>query len=490
MTEAKTRLIVTQINEQINEQIERSRDVAAWLLAAPGRPAMVLNAIREALEARKDELLAAASAETALTVAELGPEFARIVGTLGYFAKVSQGHGWMRPVVDLKADVAIGPGHDVRRTLVPLGDVVGVLGASNFPLAYGVLGGDTASAIAAGCAVVVKEHPAHPALGAMLASIARTAVHAAGAPADVLGYLPNPDPQDRAVVTALVQHEAIAAIGFTGSTTAGLAIDRLARERASGPIPTFCEMGSVNPLIVTASALAARGDAIAQAVADSVLLRFGQQCTRPGLIFVESCDAAESLLRALADRVRVTPGREMLAPWVRDSFDRRVEQLAAVPGVRVAARGEAGPGARGAGAVLFETNADVLASSHTVRDEIFGPATMVVRSPVLQGPASIDAYFPTGVRSLTWTLTHEATDLNAAWMPELVARMTRRAGRVVFNGVPTGVRVCDAMVHGGPFPATNRPDSTAVGVMAMERWCRPVCYQNAPGRILPPALRT
>jgi len=477
-------------NPQLDQFTANAPASCAWLIADKSRRADLLGAIAAALEARRQDILNTTRDETALTVEELTPEFARVTGTLRMFAGIARDGSWARAAIDApraSATDAIGPNHDVRCMLVPVGPIA-VFGASNFPLAYGVCGGDTASALAAGCPVVVKEHPAHPRTGRLIHNIAKAAIAGHGAPPDLLGYVPNEDPKDLSIAQAIVQHPAIKAIGFTGSQGAGLAIEQLARER-SFHIPVFAEMGSNNIVVISAAAAQARAHDIADQLASSILQRSGQQCTRPGTIIIEPGEAGTRLIEHLAQRIQSSPGRDMLAPWIKRSYEHRLMQVGACPGVRTAARGKVQPGPRGSHAALFaidnhQGDARAAFNQDALREEIFGPAAVVAQLPF--GMLS-DLHLP---GSLTYSIYCEPAEhsTNPA-LRQAVDAATRSAGRVSFNGVPTGVRVCASMVHGGPFPATNRPDTTAVGPRAIERWCRPVCYQNCPDDLLPPELQ-
>lgn len=463
---------------------EAARAFEAWPRESPERRAAVMEGLAGSLESRREEIVQTAAAETALTIEELTPEFARMTGTLRTFAGVVREGSWVRAAIDRRSPSALGPNHDVRRMLVPLGPVA-VFGSSNFPLAYGVCGGDTASALAAGCPVVVKEHPAHPSTGRLLASIAGAAIERAGFTQRLLGYVENEDAQDFGAAKELVQHRHIAAVGFTGSIPGGLAIERLGRERAA-PVPVFAEMGSNNIAVITERAAAARGEHMADELAASIVQRFGQQCTRPGTIIVEPGGAGDRLVELLGRRIEACPGRDMLAPWIKTAYERRLERLEGASIVRLVARGSAGQGARGSFACLLRAevpSADARAALDraTIRDEVFGPAAVVLR-------VSAEQVRSLGLRA-SLTLSVYAENDEHDRVNELVGLGRALSGRVIFNGVPTGVRVAHGMVHGGPYPATNRPETTAVGPYAMERWCRPVCWQNCPDGLLPEELR-
>lgn len=443
----------------------------------------MLEALAAGLEASREEILRVTCEETALTTPELAPEFSRMTGTLRQFAAVVREGSWAQAMVDHAGGApgafggVVGPPHDIRRVLVPLGPVA-VFGASNFPLAYGVCGGDTASALAAGCPVIVKEHPAHPRTGRLIVEAARRALREAGRSEDVLSLVENQNPRDLAPALALVGHPMVRAVGFTGSQRAGLEIARLARERAE-PVPAYCEMGSCNPAVVTREAANARGAAIGAQIAESTLLRHGQQCTCPGLLIVPpGCGA---VVDEVAARLAVAEPRAMLAPWVRDGYLHRLAECRKARGVETVVHGPEGSGQRRAGTCLLRVSAADFAAQPVLHEEVFGPSVLVVE---LGDMAEVGTLPLRG--ALVGSLYGSATDRE--W-DRARNRLASMCGRVVFDGVPTGVRVAGAMVHGGPFPATNRPESTACGPLALARWCRPVCLQNAPKEALPRELQ-
>jgi NADP-dependent aldehyde dehydrogenase len=449
----------------------------------------MLDAIAGALEGRRDEILGVTSEETALTVEELVPEFARMVGTLQMFARVVREASWVRAAIDTPAkspEEAIGPNHDVRRMLMPLG-VAAVFGASNFPLAYGVCGGDTASALAAGCPVLVKEHPAHPRTGRLIHETAVSAIVQAGGPPGVLGYVRHEDPSNLSVSRDIVQDYFVSAVGFTGSVGAGLAIDKLAREREV-PIPVFAEMGSNNIVFVSGAATAMRGTKIAEQLAASILQRFGQQCTRPGTIVVELGHTGTQMVAHLANLIAASHGRDMLAPWIKDAYERRLGTLLAWRGVSTLSQGATKEGPRGSHACLLSASGTPQELCQGFRsgplgEETFGPSAVVIRLPIHYG-----VVLPIG-GALTYSVFCDASEVARGWTSGAPDTAKRHSGRIAFNTVPTGVRVAHGMVHGGPYPATNRPDTTAVGPIAIERWCRPVCLQGCPQALLPPELQ-
>jgi 2,5-dioxopentanoate dehydrogenase len=459
--------------------LERAFSLQPELRDAAPRAAL-LRAVAAALSLARDRIIATAAAETSLTPDELAPEFARMTRTLEMFAGVVEDGRWTREShTPAAADPthAIGPNHDLRSRLIPLRGVVVVFGASNFPLAYGVCGGDTASALAAGCPVVVKEHPAHRETGRLIAETARVAIKAAGFDPDILGYVEDDGTNSAELAKQLIEHRATAAVGFTGSNAVGTQLHRLAANRPPhlGPIPVFAEMGSVNPSVIFPAALASRGDAIIDQLAASITQRFGQQCTCPGIIFLHGNRDGRPFAEKLAAKLAQTPPRRMLSPAVASGFERAVATIAGARDVtRVGNPTPGGP------VVLHCVGSEALAQFETVlATEMFGPGVLVVDDVGHDGDAM---EFP---GSLTMSIWFDPDS------PEDVAAVRRfldtgrfGAGRIIFNGIPTGVRVCESMAHGGPGPATNRPDSTAVGPRAIERWCRWVSWQNAPGLLL------
>ncbi|MBX3404984.1 MAG: aldehyde dehydrogenase family protein [Phycisphaeraceae bacterium] len=501
----------------IVELAAATRDLPAASMALAERDvrAGLLEAIAAALDAARVEIITTTAEETALLPAELEPEFDRMTGTLRMFAALVREGSWVRAAIDMPnshsqregaggrtntgAPPLIGPNHDIRRMLVPLGPVA-VFGASNFPLAYGVCGGDTASALAAGCPVIVKEHPAHPKTGRLIHRITFAAAAGVGA-AGALGYIHNEDPTDHSVAKALVQHAAVAAAGFTGSTRGGIAIHNLAATRTSrdgtpDPIPVFAEMGSCNVIIVLRHAFNRHAEAIADEVAASLLARVGQQCTAPSVMLIAGYDKAEWMYTALADRIARAPKRRMLSSSVAANYYARLDEVMASGAIEDHTTYPS-PAERDASLgvpVVLYTQAVKMEDAPRLWDEIFGPGLIVA------GCGSMaHGYFCTP-KALTVAVYAEAEDLAAddtalldeafiGTTVEIVREVRQRAGRIVFNGVTTGVRVCTSTVHGGPFPATNRPDTTAVGPLAIERWCRPLCFQNCPDALLPPELQ-
>lgn len=444
--------------------------------------AALLEAIAAGIEELGDVLIARANAETGLPAARLTGERARTCGQLRLFAQLAREGSW----VDARLDPALPerrplPRPDVRRLLRPVGPVV-VFGSSNFPLAFSTAGGDTASALAAGCAVVVKAHRAHPGTAELVGGAVARAVAARGLPAGVFSQLHG---EGATLGVALVRHPAAAAVGFTGSQAAGRALHDAAAARPR-PIPVFAEMSSLNPVFLLPGALRERGAEIAAGLLASFTLGVGQFCTKPGLVFAVRGEATEAFLTALATGVRAAPCGTMLTPGIRAAFLANQTRLLAAAGVAewAGGAGEPAPERHEARPVVARTTAARFLAHPELAEEAFGPFTLVVEAGDGTELAACAASLS---GQLTATLHGTPGDLAAA--ASLRELLVERAGRLVLNGFPTGVEVCPAMHHGGPYPATTDSRFTSVGTAAILRFARPVCYQGFPDALLPPALQ-
>ena len=448
-------------------------------LRDPLARAKLLRGAAARLRAAGDEIVAVAEAETGLPEARLRSELERTAGQLEAFAAVVDAGDYVEAIIDRPdPDAKPIPRPDVRRMLVPLGPVA-VFGASNFPLAFSTAGGDTASALAAGCPVVVKGHPSHPGTTAVVAREVRAAVADAGLPEGTFAVLQS---SGNEVGEALVDEPAIAAVGFTGSFNGGKALyDRAAaRER---PIPVYAEMGSVNPIVVTEAALRERADAIAEGLTASVASFGGQLCTKPGVVFVPAGEAGDAFAADLGERLGASEPQVLLNERLRDALTTSVATLGelAEPVAGPATPAEPGfrfrPGA-------YRAAARDLAERPGLLDERFGPIVLLLaygsREELLDALARVDGQLTGSVH---------AQDEDAELVQALVEVLEERAGRLIFDGFPTGVAVTHGMQHGGPFPATTAPGHTSVGMTAVRRFLRPVAFQNAPAHVLPPELR-
>ena len=455
---------------------------AAYRRLPPSQVAAFLEAIGAELLALGPALVARAQAETALPAARLEGERGRTVGQLRLFAEVVREGSWVEARIDpALPERTPAPRSDLRRMLVPIGPVV-VFGASNFPLAFSVAGGDTAAALASGNPVVVKAHPAHPGTSELAAGAVLAAARATGVPAGVFSLLHGPSP---AVGLGLVRHPRTRAVAFTGSLAGGRALFDAAAARPD-PIPIFAEMGSVNPVFLLPGALAERGPAICRGLAESVTRGVGQFCTNPGVVFAVRDAAYAAFVEALAAAIATVPPGTMLTRDICARYHAGLADAARIPGVRVVGQG-AQPVDRlrcGAGAQVLATDLATWRAQPVLRREVFGPATLLVECDSVA--ALVEA-----ARELAGQLTAtvHGTAAELAGSGELVDALAQHVGRVVFGGYPTGVEVTHAMQHGGPYPATTDARTTSVGTAAIARFARPVCYQNAPADLLPPALR-
>lgn len=442
--------------------------------------ARFLECIAENIMNLGDALIDRSHAETALPRARLEGERGRTVGQLRLFASMVREGRWLSATIDsAQPERKPQPRPALRLQNVPVGPVA-VFGASNFPLAFSVAGGDTASALAAGCPVVVKAHPAHLGTSELVSRAVRQAGVECALPEGVFSMLIGVGNETG---EALVAHPAIKAVGFTGSRQGGLALMRIAAAR-KGPIPVHAEMSSINPLFVLPGALARRSMEIAQNLADSVDLGAGQFCTNPGLVVVIDSEEARAFVaqtaRALADKAAQT----MLTPDISATYARSLRRRMQARGVDVLIADEQQHARHQAQPALFAVSeADFLADPE-LENEIFGPASLVVYCADEQGVIGIAEHLE---GQLTCTLQIEMEDWLLA--AKLFPVLERKAGRILANGFPTGVEVCNAMVHGGPFPATSDSRGTSVGANAIYRFLRPVCYQNFPTELLPLSLQ-
>jgi 2,5-dioxopentanoate dehydrogenase len=447
--------------------------------AAPETIAGLLEAIADGLEALGDRLVDTAVAETGLDTARITGERGRTCGQLRAFAEVARTGSHLDIRIDPADPTRTPPRPDLRRMQIPLGPVA-VWGASNFPLAFSVPGGDTASALAAGCPVIAKAHPSHPATSELCAQVIITAVAEAGLPPGTFALLHGRDPS---VSRALVTAPGIAAVGFTGSQAAGRSLYDLAAARPE-PIPVFAEMGSLNPQFVTEAAIAAGVDDLAAGLVGSVTLGAGQFCTKPGLVFLPDSPAGrdlEAAMVAAAAQVRPAP---LLADGIGSGFRHRLAELSELPDVEVVVADEAADAGTWAGPSLLVTHAGAFAATPLLREECFGPATILVRVAALDDMVTIAAGLPGSL-----TASVHAVEDEVDRVADLVATLQHRVGRVLWNQFPTGVAVTHAMHHAGPYPASTFVQHTSVGTAAIARFIRPVVYQNTPQALLPEPLR-
>lgn len=440
-----------------------------------------LEAIAVNILALGDALIERAHAETGLPIARLQGERGRTVGQLRLFAKVVRDGRFLKPTIDpAQPERQPLPRADLRLVKVPLGPVA-VFGASNFPLAFSVAGGDTAAAFAAGAPVIVKAHGAHLGTSELVGRAIQQAVRQLGLPEGVFSLLVG---SGRQIGEALVAHPVIQAVGFTGSRQGGLALLAIANARPE-PIPVYAEMASINPVFLLAGALEERAETIGKAFAASLTLGAGQFCTNPGLVLAEDGPGLERFLQAARQALAEAPAQTMLTPGIHAAYQSGAAQVQAADGVQTLVQGQdAGARANAARAALFLTDAEQFRATPALHAEMFGPAAVVVRTRGLDDMLSLAEQLE---GQLTATLQLDSKDHADA--RRLLPVLERKAGRILVNGFPTGVEVSHAMVHGGPFPSTANAMYTSVGAEAIERFLRPVCYQDLPDDLLPPVLQ-
>jgi NADP-dependent aldehyde dehydrogenase len=450
-------------------------EAAPALAAIPARErAGFLRRIADGLDQAAPALIERAMLETALPRPRLTGEVARTSSQLRLFASVVEEGSWVMARIDTADPARTPPKPDVRSMLRPLGPVA-VFGASNFPLAFSVAGGDTASALAAGNPVIVKAHPAHPGTGELAGTIIAEAVAASGLPPGTFSLLFD---SGYHIGAALVQHPQIRAVGFTGSFRGGRALMDLAAKRRE-PIPVYAEMGSTNPVFILPRALRERGEALAAGLHGSFTLGGGQFCTKPGMVFVESKTGA-AFTAKLRELTAGGPAFALLTGGIAKVYSERIAERGSF---RTAA-GAAPDFGFGVQTSLLETGFEAFTAEHSLAEEVFGPTTLLIQcndtNEMLRAAQELEGHL---------TATILGTEEDLANYAELLRVLETKVGRVIFNGFPTGVEVCHAMVHGGPYPATSDGRSTSVGSQAIFRFARPVAYQGLPQSALPPTLQ-
>lgn len=467
--------------DQLVEATTAAESAFASFRSLPPQPrATLLDRVADALEADSEEIVERAAEETHLPRGRLSGELARTTGQLRFFAEVvRQGDHHGVRIDPALPDRAPLPRPDVRQRTVPVGPVA-VFGASNFPLAFSVTGGDTASALAAGCPVVVKAHNAHLGTTEVVGRAVAGAVAAAGLPPGVFSVVQGPGDE---IGRALVSDPRVAAVGFTGSRAGGLALAEVAARRPV-PIPVYAEMSSVNPVFLLEGALEDDVESLATAYLGSLTGSSGQLCTAPGLLFVPRGPAGDAFLVAVERLVSAQPGQAMLTPGIAGAWRSGVEAWSTQDGVSLVGAGRRGPSEDAPPPSVYAADVTTFLDNRVLHEEVFGAAGLVVRydrdDDLLAAVDRLEG-------QLTATL-HLAGPDHALAAPLLEA-LELKVGRIVVNGWPTGVDVGHAMVHGGPYPATTAPWTTSVGSRAIERWLRPVAYQGVPDALLPEPLR-
>ena len=445
----------------------------------PGKKAEFLDAIAEEIMALGDALIERCTAETALPAARITGERARTCNQLKMFAQLLRDGWW----VDARIDTAQPqrqplPRSDIRRMLIPIGPIA-VFGASNFPLAFSTAGGDTASALAAGCPVIVKAHSSHPGTNELVSSAIVKAAKKTGMPEGVFSsvYLSHTD------VMKFVQHPVIKAVGFTGSRDVGMRLFNAAVARPE-PIPVYAEMSAVNPVILLEGALQTKGEKIAKDLAGSITLGVGQFCTNPGLVLAIDNETSKIFLQALANEIAATAPATMLNRNICKAYDEGVKTRQSKAEILAKASKEASKEKYEAQAVVHKVDAANFLAGKELAEEIFGPASLVV---LCKDETELQKVLQSLEGQLTATV--HAVDTDEKSLLPVIDIITQKAGRVIYGGYPTGVEVCHSMQHGGPFPSTTDARSTSVGTAAIYRFVRPVAFQDFPDHLLPEALR-
>jgi NADP-dependent aldehyde dehydrogenase len=446
------------------------------------KKAAFLNAIADEIASIGEALVTRASAESGLPLPRLQGELGRTTGQLRLFANLVAEGSWVDAIIDTALPERQPlPRPDIRRMLVPIGPVV-VFGASNFPLAFSVAGGDTASALASGCPVIVKAHPAHYGTSALVSGAIIKAVEKTGMPKGVFSLLYD---DGYTVGSNLVVHPLTRAVTFTGSYHGGMALVKLAQERQQ-PIPVFAEMGSINPIIFLPDAIENQADELAKKYAASITLGAGQFCTNPGLMLAIASPALEKFKQTLIEAISVVPSATMLTEGIAKNYSKLSSEITSEDGVKLLAVSELKNNElkNQSEAKIAQVDAAKFIQNPKLHEEIFGPYSLLV---VAQSVAELEDVIAVLQGQLTVTIMAHQHELEQ--YKNLIHKLTDKTGRIILNGVPTGVEVCAAMQHGGPFPATNDSRYTSVGSTAIYRFVRPLAYQDWEQSLLPDELK-
>ena len=465
---------------EINQVMDAAKSAAPIMRKLSlSKRAELMNAIADGLEQSGDELLAVVMGETNLPDARVRGERGRTIFQLRSYAKACAKGDWIEASIDTAIPDKVPPKPDIRKMLLPLGPVV-VFGSSNFPFAYSTAGGDTASALAAGCPVIVKAHPAHPQTSQLVADIIHKAVESVGLPKGVFSHVHGTSFE---VGKALVMHPHTKAVGFTGSYSGGKALYDMANQRKE-PIPVFSEMGSVNPVFLLTEKLAADPASIATNYAGSITLGVGQFCTNPGLIIGIKSDALDQFISSLATQIGNIPPGKMLHPGIAKAYvEKRAEALAQQGVTLIAASSTEASADQGIPTIATTTGA-VFLKNNQLHQEVFGPYSLVVQC---DDAAEMLAVAHQIEGQLTATIMATDNDINSH--VDIFDAIVEKCGRMILNGVPTGVEVCLSMHHGGPFPSTTDSRFTSVGADAIKRFARPMSFQNFADYFLPLELQ-
>ncbi len=468
-------------SEEINRAVALASSAFEQFKTVDGaRKAAFLRAIAEEIMNLGDDLIDTYCSETGLPEGRAKGERGRTVFQLQSFADLVAEGAWVEATIDTAIpDRTPAPKPDLRRMNVPIGPVV-VFGASNFPLAYSTAGGDTAAALAAGCPVIVKSHPMHAGTGELVASAISKAAQRTEMPEGVFSNLNSSGIE---VGQQLVQHAQVKAVGFTGSIKGGRALLDLAAKRPE-PIPVFAEMGSINPVILLPDALKTRGIELAKTYANSITLGTGQFCTNPGLLLAIEDQSLDAFINTLASELLEIAPSCMLHPNIKKAYDTNKERLTSQSEVTVIAEYTESLQTNYAGQVISKVTGSQFIANPTLHHEVFGPSSLIV---VCKDKQELESVVANLEGQLTGTILGNNLEINE--YNYLLSLLSNKVGRIIFNGVPTGVEVCPSMVHGGPYPSSTDARFSAVGTSSIKRWVRPFSYQNWPNELLPIELK-
>jgi len=441
--------------------------------------AVFLETIAGELETLRESLVVIAGGETNLPPARLNGELTRTTNQLKLFARLIREGSWVEAVIDTADPGSTPPRPDIRKMLMPVGPVV-VFGASNFPFAFSTAGGDTASVLAAGATVVVKGHPAHAATSLQVFGAIEAAIRKINMPAHTVQHVAQPG---NTIGKELVMHPLTTGVGFTGSFQGGRALLNYAHQREV-PIPVFAEMSSVNPVVFLPDTLEKNAASLAQTFGGSVTLGMGQFCTNPGLLLGIRSNALEHFARLLGEAIAQCAPQKMLHAGIHEAYEKGRSQLLSQQGVAVVKQAATAPAELEALPVLARVDAKHFLANHLLQEEVFGPSSLLI---VCEDKEELKTVLKSLKGQLTTTVV--GTEADIAAYTDVVELQTTLAGRVILNAPPTGVEVCAAMVHGGPYPATTDARFTSVGTSAIKRWVRPVCFQGFADNMLPDALK-
>ena len=468
-------------SQEIDEAVTLASDAFKSYRTISGeKKANFLNAIADEILALDEQLIQTYCSESGLPEGRAKGERGRTIGQLRMFAELVKEGSWVEATIDTAIpDRQPIPKPDLRKMLIPLGPVV-VFGASNFPLAYSTAGGDTAAALAAGCPVIVKSHPMHAGTGELVASAIVKAAKKTGMPNGVFSNLNSSGIE---VGVQLLQHPQVKAVGFTGSIRGGRALFDLASKREE-PIPVFAEMGSINPVVILPDALKNRGESLAKTYAGSITLGTGQFCTNPGLLLGIKGESLSGFIKVLSDEIIKIEPSCMLHPNIIGAYESNKQKALSQPEISVVTNYDNEVQSNYARQTITTVEGKTFLNNPTLHQEVFGPYSMVVQC---ENTNQLEAIISKLEGQLTGTLIAENDE--ASHYPGLISAMQNRVGRLIYNGVPTGVEVCPSMTHGGPYPASTDSRFTAVGIHSIKRWVRPFSYQDWPNVLLPLELK-